>query len=243
MTPFPPYEPDLQATMSNPNVDTLFGYPMVGSGLKGPQYQPENVEYQEEQEKWAKEMSQTPPNNSPTEGRKALKRGRQPSPETEEDPIFGSPTKRRKTDVEMTDAMEIQEEDTYSVRDAMLWGSSCVPESLLSSPQKFSQTISESPKSNFEEQHGAQPVSIPDSWNFTIWEDLDAGTDDYSMVGQMESWIHEYDDEDKENAPPPPLQLDVLMEDANVFLDGEWYYVEEPMYPRNILSELSIQQN
>lgn len=138
----------------------------------------------------------------------------------------------------------ILEQDSYSIWDAMLWGSSCpgITESLLaSSPQKAAQVLPEPAESVFDGEFTALQQSIPESWNFTIWEDEDAGTDDYSMVGRTDHPTPVFDDENKENEPP---EFDVIMgESTDVSESQEYYYPEErpQQYRRIILGEL--QQN
>jgi hypothetical protein len=178
--------------------------------------------------------------SKPIEHSKGPKRVRVASPKLEEESMDASPPKKQKTEGEGTDAM-ILEQDNHSIWDAMLWGSSCpgITESLsASSPQSVGQALPELGESIFDGEFPVlQQQSIPDSWNFTIWEDEDAGTDDYSMVGRAAHWVPESDDENKENVPP---EFDVVMEEANDVSESQEYYYPEwqRQFPRTILGEL-----
>jgi hypothetical protein len=180
--------------------------------------------------------------NKPFELSKGPKRVRVATPEFENESPTASPPKKQKTEVEGNDAI-ILEHDSYSIWDAMLWGSSYpgITESLLApSPQKAAQVLPEAAESVFDGEFTALQQSIPESWNFTIWEDEDADTDDYSMVGRTDHWTPEFD-ENKENEPP---EFDVVMEESTgVSESQEYYYPEErpQQYRRIILGEL--QQN
>ncbi|KAL3709344.1 hypothetical protein TMatcc_003134 [Talaromyces marneffei ATCC 18224] len=173
---------------------------------------------------------------------KAPKRDRVASPELEDASFPASPHKKQKTEAEDTDAITL-EQDSYSFWDAMLWGSSCpgITESFASSPKSVAQVVPEVAKNVFDGEFPVlQQQSIPESWNFTIWEDEDAGTDDCSLVGRPVHWVPEYSDENKENEYP---EFDVVMEDPNSASESQenQYPEEQSQLRRIILGEL--QQN
>ena len=190
-------------------------------------------------------MKEAQSNDKPVDNSKGPKRGRA-SPEPEDESIATPSPKKQKTEAESDDAT-ILEEDDYSILDAMLWGSSfpgITESSSPSSPKKDEQLLPDIgsildaapmiPKPRIPKS------KMPKSWDFTIFEDNDAGTDDYTMVGREAPWISEYDDENKENVPP---EFDVAIEEANELSESEEYdfFVWQRQFPRAILGEL--QQN
>lgn len=170
--------------------------------------------------------------DKPADDSKGPKRVRE-SPEPGDESSVGSPVKKQKTEIEGDDTVT-EEQDGYSIWDAVLYGSSYpnITESLSpSSPQR-----AQEPLPDIGSISDAAPT-ITKSEEFKIWEDKNAGTEDHSMIDRADSWVPEYDDEDKENDPP---EFNVAAQEADYASESEDYdlYVWSRQFPRTILGEL-----
>lgn len=169
---------------------------------------------------------------------KGPKRARE-SPEAEDELTVAPPPKKHKAESEADDAT-IVERDSDPVWDAMLWGSSLpgIEESFSPSSQSAEGSLPEIGDSIIN-----APVTIPESWNFVIWEDKDADkdgeNDDPSAAAGAVTWVPEHDYENKENEPP---EFDVATGEAsNVFESEEYDFpVWSRGFPRTILGELPL---
>lgn len=195
-------------------------------------------------------MNETPrQDTSLFETNPALKRGRPSSPDLERDSVAAQ-AKRRKNGAEEAEDQPVREEDNYSIVDAMLWDPSY--------PVLTKRTLEPSEKNPDQSLHDSQnhqkpqtldcllegeDVVLGNTLTFAIWEDIDAGYDDYRTFGlQTRTWISASEDEEKENEP---VAFDVTMEDAlptpeNSAAEMDELDGDQPQFERVVLGEIQL---